>query len=344
MKEILVTGAAGFIGFHLCRKLLKNGYRVTGIDNINDYYSTDLKRHRLEELNYSTDFTFHKIDLSDSVSLNTTFEATEFEIVYNLAAQAGVRYSIHHPEKYIQSNLVGFANVLECCRNHKIKHLIYASSSSVYGLNTRQPYSVHATADHPVSLYAATKKSNEMMAHSYAQLYNLPVTGLRFFTVYGPWGRPDMAYYKFVDKIVSDEEIEIYNKGEMARDFTYIDDISESLFRLMNQTPRGDSGWDSENPDPAYSLAPYKLYNIGNNSPVHLMEFIRILEEELGKKAKMNFLPMQPGDVERTWADSGDLYAAINFAPKTSIRIGVRNFVNWYKEYHQEHTTILSAS
>ncbi|MEX0721755.1 MAG: NAD-dependent epimerase [Balneolaceae bacterium] len=343
MKKILVTGAAGFIGFHLSKKLLKEGYQVIGIDNLNSYYSTGLKRHRLEELNFEENFSFSKTDIANSSALNAIFMEDDFDSIYHMAAQAGVRYSISNPEEYIESNLVGFSNILECCRNHKIKHLIYASSSSVYGLNTRQPYSVHETAEHPVSLYAATKKSNELMAHAYSKLYDLPTTGLRFFTVYGPWGRPDMAYYKFVKRIMEDQEIDIYNKGEMSRDFTYISDIVESLFRLMDHIPKPNPDWNPDAPDPGSSSAPYRVFNIGNNSPVHLMEFVKIIQEEVGKKAKMNFLPMQPGDVHKTWADSSDLYKTINYTPSTTIREGIKNFVGWYKEYHQTETEVLTA-
>ncbi|MEX0609986.1 MAG: NAD-dependent epimerase [Balneolaceae bacterium] len=343
MKKILVTGAAGFIGFHLSKKLLSKGYRVIGLDNLNSYYSTELKRDRLEELDYESGFSFKKIDIADSSAMKNLFLVNDFATVYHMAAQAGVRYSLDHPEEYINSNLVGFANLLECCRDHHIRHLIYASSSSVYGLNTKQPYSVHETAEHPVSLYAATKKANELMAHAYSQLYDLPTTGLRFFTVYGPWGRPDMAYFKFVKKIMEGDEIDIYNKGEMARDFTYIDDIVESLYRLMNVIPTPNPDWNSDAPDPGSSSAPYRLYNIGNNSPVHLMEFINIIQEEVGKKAKMNFLPMQPGDVHKTWADSSDLYKAINYSPSTTLQEGIRSFVSWYKEYHPVESEVLTA-
>ena len=343
MRSILVTGAAGFIGFHLSKRLLEEGYKVTGIDNLNDYYSVKLKESRLDVLNAYENFRFRKTDIADQTALKAVFELSEYDVVYNLAAQAGVRYSIEHPEAYIDSNLVGFANVLECCRHHKIKHLIYASSSSVYGLNTKQPYSEHEGTSHPVSLYAATKKSNELMAHVYAHLYKLPSTGLRFFTVYGPWGRPDMAYYKFVNKIMNNEEIDIYNKGEMSRDFTYIDDIVEALYRLRDKVPQANPDWNSNLPDPAESVSPYKIYNIGNNSPVHLMEFIKVIQDELGKKAKMNFLPMQPGDVHKTWADSSDLYTSIDYKPNTSIQEGIHEFVQWYKEYHRQNESVLSA-
>lgn len=343
MKSILVTGAAGFVGFHLCNKLLKEGFNVVGVDNINDYYSIDLKLSRLEILESNKNFLFQKADIADSPSLKKLFKRFSFDVVYNMAAQAGVRYSIDHPEAYINSNLVGFAHILECCRHHEVKHLIYASSSSVYGLNTKQPYSEHEVAEHPVSLYAATKKSNELMAHSYSQLYDLPTTGLRFFTVYGPWGRPDMAYYMFVEKILRNEKIDIYNKGDMSRDFTYIDDIVESLFRLMNKVPQGDPDWNSDSPDPAESCAPYKIYNIGNNSPVQLMEFIEVIQRELGLKAKMNLKPMQPGDVKRTWADSSDLYKDINYQPSTPLSEGIRKFVSWFKKYHNIEERVLSA-
>lgn len=340
MENVLVTGAAGFIGFHISRKLLREGYRVTGVDNINNYYSTQLKQDRLRELKSEEHFSFHKLDIAHSSGLEEVYAGERFTLVYHLAAQAGVRYSLKHPEVYIKSNLTGFSNILEFCRNHPVRHLIFASSSSVYGLNTRQPYSVSDHTDHPASLYAATKKSNELMAHAYAHLHDLPVTGLRFFTVYGPWGRPDMAYFKFVRKILNDEVIDIYNNGDMARDFTYIDDITESLYRLRDTIPAPDPEWDSEQPDPSGSNAPYRIYNIGNNSPVPLMKFVNIIQEELGKEAKINFMPMQPGDVKETWADSSRLYNTIDYKPHTSLEIGIASFIKWYKRYYRPEPVV----
>lgn len=340
MKKVLVTGAAGFIGFHISKRLLKEGYTVVGIDNINSYYSTELKYDRLNILKKSRHFSFQKIDISRSSALESVFADNEFDLVYHLAAQAGVRYSLDHPEEYIQSNLKGFANMLECCRNHPVKHLIFASSSSVYGLNTKQPYSVSDRVDHPVSLYAATKKSNELMAHAYANLYDLPVTGLRFFTVYGPWGRPDMAYFKFVKRISNDEVIDIYNEGDMSRDFTYIDDIVESLYRLRNKVPDQNLEWEPEHGNPGTSKAPYRIFNIGNNEPVHLMEFVNVIQEELGREARINYMPMQPGDVKRTWADSSELCRVTGYTPKTSIREGISSFVNWYRQYYRQEAVV----
>lgn len=334
MKKVLVTGAAGFIGFHISRRLLKEGYQVSGVDNINSYYSTDLKHDRLSKLEKKPNFSFHKLDIAHSAALENLFADNEFELVYHLAAQAGVRYSLDHPEEYIKSNLEGFANILECCRSHPVEHLIFASSSSVYGLNKKQPYSVGDRVDHPVSLYAATKKSNELMAHAYANLYDIPVTGLRFFTVYGPWGRPDMAYFKFVNRILNDEVIDIYNEGDMSRDFTYIDDIVESLYRLRNKIPTVDPEWDPENGNPGKSRAPYRIFNIGNNEPVDLMEFVNVIQEKLGKEARINYMPMQPGDVKRTWADSSDLCRVINYTPNTTIDEGIASFVKWYRQYY----------
>lgn len=340
MKNILVTGAAGFIGFHIAGRLLKEGYGVVGVDNINDYYSTELKYDRLNILRKSGRFTFRKVDISKASALENVFADKNFELVYHLAAQAGVRYSLEHPEEYIQSNMEGFANILECCRNHPVKHLIFASSSSVYGLNTKQPYSVSDRVDHPVSLYAATKKSNELMAHAYASLYDLPVTGLRFFTVYGPWGRPDMAYFKFVKRICNNEVIDIYNEGDMSRDFTYIDDIVESLYRLRNKIPERNPEWEPEHGYPGASKAPYRIFNIGNNEPVHLMEFVNIIQEELDREARINFMPMQPGDVKKTWADSSELCRVTGYTPTTSIRKGIASFVNWYNRYYRQEAVV----
>lgn len=338
METILVTGAAGFIGFHLSRKLLREGYNVVGVDNLNDYYSVDLKFDRLRVLRRFPNFKFKKLDLVDQKALQEIFERYQFDYVYHLAAQAGVRYSISHPEEYVKSNVNGFLSILECCRHHPVKHLMYASSSSVYGLNIKQPFKTSDTTDHPISLYAATKKSNELMAHTYSHLYELPTTGLRFFTVYGPYGRPDMAYYKFVNLISEGKEIEVYNNGDMARDFTYIGDIVEALYRLMDHYPSAPARWDPLFPDPSASTAPYRVYNIGNNSPVQLMDFLDIIQVELGKKAKINFKPMQQGDVYITWADSTDLYKEISFTPTTTLEDGIAEFVDWYKQYHHTST------
>lgn len=335
MNDVLVTGSAGFIGFHITRRLLEEGYRVVGADNLNSYYDPGLKEDRLDRLRGYEKFSFRRLDIADSRPLTQLFKENSIELVYHLAAQAGVRYALDHPEAYITSNLNGFANIIECCREHRVRHLIFASSSSVYGLNTDQPYSVRDRVDHPASLYAATKKSNELMAHAYAHLHELPVTGLRFFTVYGPWGRPDMAYYKFVSRILQDREIDLYNEGDMARDFTYIDDIVESLYRLRNRVPEADPDWVPERSNPGSSRAPYRIYNIGNNAPVDLMDFVDIIQEELDKEARINFMPMQPGDVQTTWADSSDLCEAIGYTPGTPLQEGIAEFVKWYKHYHQ---------
>ena len=334
MNKILVTGAAGFIGFHLTGRLLKAGYSVIGLDNVNDYYDINLKKARLALLENSPDFQFVKMDIADRQHMTSLFEKEKPEIVIHLAAQAGVRYSLINPYAYLDSNLAGFLNILEGCRHNKIKHLVYASSSSVYGANTRMPFSIHHNVDHPVSLYAATKKANELMAHTYASLYNLPCTGLRFFTVYGPWGRPDMALFLFTKAILEERPIDVYNNGKMQRDFTYIDDIVEGVFRVMNKIPEPDPNWNGTHPDPATSFAPYRIYNIGNNNPVELLEFINILEKQLGKKAVMNLLPLQPGDVPATYADVDDLMKDVGFKPATSIEDGIRHFVKWYRDYY----------
>ena len=335
MKDkILITGAAGFIGFHLARKLLEHSYRVIGIDNLNDYYDTKLKISRLDILNKYEKFTFEKIDLKEQALVDKAFQNHEPDYVINLAAQAGVRYSIENPYAYVDSNLVGFINILEACRAHPVKHLIYASSSSVYGGNKAVPFSTEHSVDHPVSLYAATKKSNELMAHTYSHLYSIPTTGLRFFTVYGPWGRPDMAYFSFTEKILSGETIDVYNHGKMERDFTYIDDIVEGIEKLIDRPPSPNPEWD-EGKDPlSESFAPYKIYNIGNNQPVALETFIKTLEEKLEVKANKNYMAMQPGDVVRTYADVSDLEKDIGFKPSTTISQGLEKFVNWYKEYY----------
>jgi len=334
MDKILVTGAAGFIGFHLCRKLLATGRNVVGIDNLNPYYEVRLKEDRLRLLEEDRSFRFFRLDIADREDLADLFAREEPPVVVHLAAQAGVRYSLTNPYAYLDSNLLGFLNILEGCRHHRVSHLVYASSSSVYGGNTRLPFSVHHNVDHPVSLYAATKKANELMAHSYAALYGIPCTGLRFFTVYGPWGRPDMALFLFTRAILAGEPIDVYNEGRMERDFTYIDDIIEGVFRIMARPPSPDPSWNGGNPDPAGSFAPYRLYNIGNHQPVALLDFIAALEKNLGKKAKMRFLPMQPGDVPATCADVEDLAAAVGFSPATTIATGIARFVEWYKKYY----------
>ncbi len=324
-QPILVTGAAGFIGYHLIKKLTAAGASVIGIDNLNSYYSVDLKQARLKDLKKSDTFTFRHVSIENKEDLNEIFQQVKPKYVVNLAAQAGVRYSLENPDAYIQSNLVGFANLLENCRNHEVAHLIYASSSSVYGGNQKVPFAESDQVDYPVSLYAATKKSNELMAHSYAHLYGIPVTGLRFFTVYGPWGRPDMAYYKFTEAITNDRAIDVYNHGDMERDFTYVDDVVESIHRLLDMPPETD----------AHKQVPYHLFNIGNHTPVKLMTFIQTLEEVLGKKAKTNLLPMQPGDVPRTYADVSSLKSYVGFEPATSIKEGLTAFVKWYQNYNE---------
>jgi UDP-glucuronate 4-epimerase len=332
--KIFVTGVAGFIGFNLSLRLLKDGYDVCGIDNLNDYYDVSLKKKRLAIIQENTGFEFIEGDIADREKIKTLFETHEFDYVINLAAQAGVRYSIENPHSYIDSNLVGFANILEGCRHSKVRHLVYASSSSVYGLNTNMPFSVRHNVDHPISLYAASKKANELMAHTYSYLYGLPSTGLRFFTVYGPWGRPDMALFLFTKAILNDEPIKIFNNGEMQRDFTYIDDIVEGVVRVMEKIPGANPEWSSDSPDPSTSCVPYKLYNIGNNQPVALMEFIEAIEKALGKKAIKEFLPLQPGDVPATYADVSDLSEDTGFKPSTSVETGIGNFVEWYKQYY----------
>ena len=334
MKRILVTGAAGFIGFHYVQALCAAGHEVLGVDNLNDYYDVELKKDRLDVLAPLGNFNFRKVDLTDRDTINIIFSDWQPDVVINLAAQAGVRYSIENPYAYIDSNIIGFTNILEACRHNTIEHLIYASSSSVYGANEKVPFSTQDRVDHPISLYAATKKSNEMLAHSYSHLYRLPVTGLRFFTVYGPWGRPDMAYYKFAKALYEGQPIDVYNDGDMMRDFTYIDDIVEAMVRLVNRIPQGNKAWDGENPDPASSRAPYRLYNIGNNNPEKLMDMISYLEEATGKEAAKNFMPMQPGDVYATYADVDDLMAEIDFKPSTPLRQGLGKFVSWYKDYY----------
>ncbi|MYL47156.1 NAD-dependent epimerase/dehydratase family protein [Virgibacillus halodenitrificans] len=332
-KRILVTGAAGFIGSHLSKRLLNEGHQVIGIDNINDYYDPQLKNDRLQQIT-NENFTFIKTNLENLEIINQTFEQHSPEIVINLAAQAGVRYSLENPHAYVNSNVVGFTNVLEACRHYKVEHLIYASSSSVYGANESKPFSTSDNIDHPLSLYAATKKSNELFAHTYSHLYDLPTTGLRFFTVYGPWGRPDMALFLFTKAIVNNEPIDVFNHGNMMRDFTYVDDIVESITRLTKRPAQPNLEWSGANPDPGSSYAPYKVYNIGNNSPVRLMDFIEAIENKLGKIAKKNFLPLQAGDVPETYANVEDLFRDIDFQPQTSIQDGVNRFIDWYLDYY----------
>ena len=333
--HVLVTGAAGFIGYHLSRRLLADGHTVVGIDNCNDYYDVQLKKDRLAQLQGQPGFRFQLLDMAHTEEMQALFAAEGFSHVVNLAAQAGVRYSLVNPASYINANLVGFGNVLEGCRHHGVKHLVFASSSSVYGLNTAQPYSEHHAVNHPVSLYAATKKSNELMAHAYAHLYGLPCTGLRFFTVYGPWGRPDMALQLFAHAIMRGEAIKVFNEGRMRRDFTYIDDIVEGVARLLERPAQPNPDWNAASPDPASSSAPWRIYNIGNNQTVELNDFIAALEEALGKKAIRELLPMQPGDVKATWADIDDLAAVTGFAPVTPLREGMARFVRWFKEYYR---------
>ncbi|WP_404452578.1 NAD-dependent epimerase [Virgibacillus necropolis] len=330
---ILITGAAGFIGAHVSKRLLNNGHSVIGIDNMNDYYDVELKKNRLNWLK-NEKFIFEQIERIDREHVKKLFEKYQPSVVIDLAAQAGVRYSLENPYAYINSNIVGFITILEACRKFKVNHLIYASSSSVYGANTKMPFSVHDNVDHPVSLYAATKKANELMAHTYSHLYGLPTTGIRFFTVYGPWGRPDMALFRFTKSILEGKPIQVYNNGNMQRDFTYIDDIVEGIVRLIDKKPVPNLNWNGSYPDPGTSYAPYKIYNIGNNKPVKLMDFISAIENKLGIKAKKEFMPMQDGDVLATYADIEDLIKDVGYKPKTSIEEGVSNFIDWYKDYY----------
>jgi len=336
MARVLVTGVAGFIGFHLAKRLLAQGDEVLGVDNLNDYYEVSLKEARLAQLQGQGEFRFCKMDLADREEMRRLFKKHPVEIVVNLAAQAGVRYAQQNPYAYVDSNLVGFVNILECCRDAAVKHLVFASSSSVYGANTRMPFSVHDNVDHPISLYAATKKANELLAHTYSHLYNLPVTGLRFFTVYGPWGRPDMALFLFTRAILRGRPINVFNFGKMQRDFTYIDDIIEGVARVMRQPPRPNPQWTGETPDPGTSRGPYKIYNIGNNQPVELLRFIEVLEGQLGRKVEKTMLPLQPGDVPATWADVEDLVRDVGFKPSTPIEVGIERFVSWYHSYYKE--------
>ena len=346
--KILITGSAGFIGFHLANKLIERGDEIVGLDSINDYYDVNLKYGRLEVLGINKDvikegvvvkserhsnYDFIKLNLADKEGIDRLFQKEKFDKVCNLAAQAGVRYSLVNPHAYVKSNIVGFVNVLEACRHNNVKHLAYASSSSVYGLNKSMPFSTSDNVDHPVSLYAASKKSNELMAHTYSHLFQLPTTGLRFFTVYGPWGRPDMAYFLFTNAILKGETIKVFNHGKMMRDFTYIDDIIEGVIRVIDNPPSGNKNWNPEQPDPSTSPAPFKIYNIGNNKPVKLMDFIEAIEKSLGKKAEKNMMPIQAGDVEATYANVDDLVANLDYKPNTSISTGIHNFVEWYRTY-----------
>ncbi|MBI5887851.1 MAG: NAD-dependent epimerase [Deltaproteobacteria bacterium] len=335
MKKILVTGAAGFIGSHLSKKLLERGDAVIGVDNLNDYYDVNLKLARLKGVEGIKGFKFVKMDISDREGVKGLFAAEKFDCVVNLAAQAGVRHSLVNPYAYIDSNISGFLNILEGCRHNNVKHLVFASSSSVYGANTKMPFSVHHNVDHPVSLYAATKKANELMAHTYSSLYRIPCTGLRFFTVYGPWGRPDMALFLFTKAILEGTPIDVFNYGKMRRDFTYIDDIIESVVRVTDNAAAPNPKWDGALPDSATSYAPYKIYNIGNNNPVELMKFIEVLEDCLGKKAEKNLLPIQPGDVPATYADVDDLTRDVGFKPSTPIEEGIKKFVEWYMNFYR---------
>jgi UDP-glucuronate 4-epimerase len=335
MAKILVTGTAGFIGFHLTKRLLDRGDQVVGLDNLNDYYDVSLKEARLSQLTGRDGFSFVKVDLADRPAMAELFATGGFDKVVHLAAQAGVRYSLINPHAYIDSNISGFMNILEGCRHNGVRHLVYASSSSVYGANTRMPFSIHHNVDHPVSLYAATKKANELMAHTYASLYRLPCTGLRFFTVYGPWGRPDMALFLFTKAILDGKPIDVFNDGKMRRDFTYIDDIIEGVVRVTDNTATTNPAWSGDTPDPGTSYAPYRIYNIGNNNPVELLRFIQVLEEKIGTTAVKNFLPLQPGDVPATSADVDDLMHDVGFAPDTSIEQGIDRFVDWYRTYYR---------
>ena len=337
--KILVTGAAGFIGFHASKGLLDSSYDVIGLDNLNNYYDINLKNDRLKILQEYDGFTFHKIDLKDQGEVESLFKKESPQRVIHLAAQAGVRYSIENPHVYIQSNIVGTFNILEGCRRNQVEHLVYASSSSVYGLNTKYPFSVHDKSSHPVSLYGATKISNELMAHSYSHLYKLPTTGLRFFTVYGPWGRPDMAYFLFTKSILASEPIDLYNQGNMIRDFTYIEDIVEGVCRIIKKIPDPNPNWSGSDPDPASSTAPYRLYNIGSNRPTPLMDYVKEIEKNLGVKAKLNLMPMQGGDVKKSHADVDDLVKDFEYSPKWNIQNGIKSFIQWYIDYYKVRLT-----
>jgi UDP-glucuronate 4-epimerase len=334
--KVLLTGAAGFIAFHTAKILLERGEEVVGLDNLNDYYSVSLKEARLAQLKAYKNFRFVKLDLADRAGIPELFKREKFQRVINLGAQAGVRYSIQNPLAYIDSNVVGFANILEGCRHNNVEHLVYASTSSVYGANTKMPFSVHQNVDHPLSFYAATKKANELMAHTYAHLYRLPTTGLRFFTVYGPWGRPDMALFLFTKNILAGKPIDVFNFGHHKRDFTYVADIANGVVRAMDRIAQPSAQWNSDAPDPSTSNAPYRLYNIGNNAPVELMRYIEVLEQCLGKKAEKNMLPLQVGDVPDTYADVQALIDDVGFKPATTVEEGIQNFVEWYREYYGE--------
>jgi len=334
-KNVLVTGAAGFIGFHLCRQLLKGGVQITGIDNLNPYYDVGLKKDRLNNILADPNFKFIQMEMADRSAMQDLFINNQFDVVVNLAAQAGVRYSIENPHAYVDSNLVGFVNILEGCRHGGVKHLVFASSSSVYGANTKMPFSIHHNVDHPVSLYAATKKANELMAHTYSHLYGLCCTGLRFFTVYGPWGRPDMALFLFTKAILENKPIKVFNHGKMQRDFTYVDDIIEGVVRVMGRLPESNPEWRGDNPDPGTSYVPYKIYNIGNNNPVELVEFIGVIEKALKREAVKEYLDLQPGDVPATYADVDDLTADVGFKPQTPITTGIQQFIEWYEQYYK---------
>ena len=334
-KNVLVTGAAGFIGYHLCQQLLKGDVQITGIDNLNSYYDVGLKKDRLNNYLHAPNFKFVQMDIADRSAMQDLFQNNKFDVVVNLAAQAGVRYSLENPHAYVDSNLVGFVNILEGCRHGGVNHLVFASSSSVYGANTKMPFSIHHNVDHPVSLYAATKKANELMAHTYSHLYGLCSTGLRFFTVYGPWGRPDMALFLFTKAILENKPIKVFNHGKMQRDFTYIDDIIEGVVRVMGRLPESNPAWRGDCPDPGTSYAPYKVYNIGNNNPVELLEFIGAIEKALGRKAVKEYLDLQPGDVPATYADVDDLIADVGFKPSTPLEVGIQKFIDWYKKYYQ---------
>lgn len=351
-QKILVTGTAGFVGFFLAKRLLAEGFEVYGIDNINDYYDVNLKYGRLRETGIDPDqlewhkeitsskypgYRFMRINLEDKKELAELCAREKFDVIVNLAAQAGVRYSIQNPDAYVQSNIVGFLNILEICRHEQVKHLVYASSSSVYGLNESMPFSVHDSASHPVSLYAASKKANELMAHTYSHLYNIPTTGLRFFTVYGPWGRPDMAYFLFAKAIKAGQPIKVFNHGKMKRDFTYIDDIVNGIMNIIPKPAKGDPDWDAAKPDPSSSSAPYRVYNIGNNKPVELLSFIQEIEKNLGEKAVMEFMDIQDGDVPATWANVDELIAHFDYKPDTPISTGLKNFANWYNTYYKSN-------
>jgi UDP-glucuronate 4-epimerase len=335
MPRILVTGSAGFIGFHVARRLLSDGHQVTGLDNLNHYYDVELKNARLEQLTSHTNFTFVKADIADRERMAKLFESKRYDQVLNLAAQVGPRCSLTNPHAYAETNLLGFVNILEGCRKSRVKHLVFASSSSVYGANSKIPFSTADRADHPISLYAATKRANELMAYTYAHLFGIPCTGLRFFTVYGPWGRPDMAPFLFTKAILEDRPIDVFNFGQMRRDFTYIDDVVESVTRVLGTTPVPMPEEEKEGEGSTTFSPPYRVYNIGNDSPVDLMKFIQVIEEATGKKAKLNLLPLQPGDVAATWADVDDLARDLNFRPRTSIEAGIRRFVEWYRAYYK---------